>query len=112
MRLDERDLFFKRVGKLYVAEWDSVGRVESYVTSQETDLPCTKAEVLRAKQAYQLISASGYPSVNEVIGLIEDGNISGLPGITRADIRRAYELYGPLPAYVRGKMTSKKVSRV
>ena len=43
---------------------------------------------------------------------MEDGNIVGVPGITRADIMHAYELYGEPVAYVRGKMTKKKVTRV
>ena len=43
---------------------------------------------------------------------MEDGNIVGVPGITRADIKRLYELYGEPVAYVRGKMTKKKVTHV
>ena len=66
-----------------------MGRAESYVTRQETELPFTKAEILRAKQAYQLISASGYPSATEMVNIIEDGNITGFPGLTRVDLRRA-----------------------
>ena len=43
---------------------------------------------------------------------MEDGNIHGMLGITRKDIRRAYELYGEPCAYVRGKMVKQKVSCV
>jgi hypothetical protein len=43
---------------------------------------------------------------------VEDGNVLGVPGIMRADIKRAYELYGDSIAYVRGKMTKKKVTHV
>ena len=46
------------------------------------------------------------------MGLIEHGNIAGLPGITRDDIQRAYEMYGQPVAYVRGKMTKKQASHM
>ena len=46
------------------------------------------------------------------MSLEEDGNIQCMPGITRADIERAYALYGKPVAYVGGKMTKKKVSQV
>jgi hypothetical protein len=82
------------------------------VTTQETDSTYFKADVRRAKQAYELASTSGYPSVSEIINIVDDGNIVEVPGITRAGIKRAYELYGEPVAYVRGKMTKKKVTRV
>ena len=40
-------------------------------------------------RAYKLASTSGYPSVSELINIVEGGNIVGVPGITRADIKRA-----------------------
>ena len=43
--------------------------------------------------------------------LVEDGNIHELPGVSRSDIRRAFEIYGLPVEYVRGKMTRKTVSR-
>jgi hypothetical protein len=46
----------------------------------------------------------------EAVHLVEDGNISGMLALTREDIRRAYEIYGSPPEFVRGKMTKKKVS--
>jgi hypothetical protein len=47
----------------------------------------------------------------EAVHLVEDGNISGMPALIREDIRRAYDIYGSPPEFVRGKMTKKKVSR-
>jgi hypothetical protein len=47
----------------------------------------------------------------EAIHLVEDGNITDMPTLTREDVRRAYEIYGSRPEFVRGKMTRKKVSR-
>ncbi len=72
---------------------------------------CTKAEEARAKRAYELLCTSGFPSYNEAAHLVEDGNITGLPGLTAEDVHRAYEPYGQHPAYVRGKTVKKKTSR-
>ena len=88
VHLEDRDILLARVGKLYVAKWNDVmNEASSHLTTQETESRYTMAEVNRAKQAYQLASASGYPSVQELINLVEDGNVSGIPGITRVDIR-------------------------
>ena len=89
-----------------------MNEASSHMTTQETESMYTKAEVKRAKQAYQLASTSEYPSVLELINLVEDGNVSGIPGINRLDIKRACEIYGASVAYICGKMTKKKVSRV
>ena len=43
---------------------------------------------------------SVYPSTSELIIWVEDGNISGIPGITRVDIKRAYEINGEPVAYM------------
>ena len=95
VHLKDRDILFARIGKLYVAKWDDVmNKASSHLTTQETESMYTKAEMKRAKQAYQLASTIGYPSVLELINLVEDGNISGIPGITRVAIKRAYEIYG------------------
>jgi hypothetical protein len=69
----------------------------------------TKAEVARAKVAYNLLKNAGYPSLEEFIHLVEGGNIHELPGISRADIIRAFEIYGLSMKYVRGKMTRQSV---
>ena len=55
---------------------------------------------------------SGYPSISEFVGLLEHGNVVGLPGITRDDVLQAYEIYGQPVAYVRRKMTKKTAARV
>ncbi len=71
----------------------------------------TKVEVARARVAHDLLKNAGYPSIDEFIHLVEDGNIQELPGISRCEIRRAFEIYGLPVEYVRGKMTRKTVSR-
>ncbi len=105
VHLQDRDIVFNRRGKMYVADREQVR--SAYVMTGVY----TKAEELRAKRAYDLLCTSGYPSMSEAVHLVEDGNISGMPTLTREDIRRAYEIYGGPPEYVHGKMTKKKVSR-
>jgi hypothetical protein len=43
--------------------------------------------------------------------MLRDGNITNLPNLTSEDVRRANELFGNTPEFVRGRMTRKKVSR-
>jgi hypothetical protein len=93
---------------LYVADWVE-GR--TYATVQENESVYTKEEVRRAKQAYELVKNSRYPSHSEMMHLLQDGNIRGLPTLGSADIERAYKIYGVHPEYVRGQLTKKKVSR-
>ena len=89
-----------------------IGAASLHVTTQETELRYSKAEVKRAKLAYQLASVSGYPLVGELINIIEDGNISGIPAILREDVKQAYNIYGTPVEYVRGKMTKRKATTV
>jgi hypothetical protein len=43
--------------------------------------------------------------------LLSDGNIFGLPELTRQDVLRAYAIYGIPAAYVRGKLTRQAIAR-
>jgi len=104
VHLPKGDIVFRRRDGMYVADWEDYKNVFSTTV-------CTKAEQERAKIAYDLARTSGYPSVHELIHLVEDGNIVGLPSITREDVLRAYDLFGIPTAYVRGKMTKKPVRR-
>jgi hypothetical protein len=54
---------------------------------------------------------AGYPSYQEVIHLVQDGNIMHLPALTSKNAHRAQVFLGYPPGYMRGKMTKKKVSR-
>jgi hypothetical protein len=54
----------------------------------------TKEELHRAKEVYELIRNSGYPSPNEAMHLLTDGNVQGMPVLTVADLQRAYKVYG------------------
>ena len=67
-------------------------------------------EIKKAKEAYEFLKCSGYPLLDEAIHLFQDGNIFGLPELTREDLFRAYDIYGMPVAYVRGKLTKKAIS--
>ncbi len=72
IHLPEQDIEFRRKGKLYVADFAEqkpVYMMQVYA----------KAEEERAKRAYELVQNSGYPSYQEAIHLVEDGNITQLP---------------------------------
>jgi hypothetical protein len=80
-----------------------------HATVAENESIYTRSEIKEAKEAYELLKCSGYPSPDETIHLFQDGNIFGLPDLTREDLIRAYDIYGPPLAYVRGKLTKKAV---
>lgn len=66
-----------------------------------------KAERKNAKEAHAFLKNSGYPSQEEAVHLLQDGNIFGLSHLTREDLQRAYDIiYGTPPEYVREKMTA------
>jgi len=97
---------FKQREKLYVADW--VVDIYACATVQENALVYTKEELRRMKEVYELIRNSGYPSPNEAMHLLTDGNVRGMPALTVADLQRAYKVYGIHPEYVRGQLTKRK----
>ena len=111
VHLPETDIVFYRKAGMYVADWEQYRTVFTTSTSTSSTAVYTKAEEVRARQAYEFLRTSGFPSPGEAIHLLQDGNIIGLPSLTVEDLRRAYDLYGTPPEYVRGKMTKKKISR-
>jgi hypothetical protein len=107
---EDKEIFFKRVNKMFIA---SIGEIASvYATIAVKKLQYSVAEAKRAELAHEMLRNAGYPSVGELIHLLGDGNILDMPALTRADIIRAYDIYGQPPEYVRGKLTKRKVSRV
>jgi hypothetical protein len=105
-----RDLVFHRRDKLYIAdmsEWDQ-GETHVYVTTvSDNEAKYPAKEVKRAREAYELACNAGYVSERQALGLVNDGNITGV-GITANDVRRAFELYGKSAAAVRGRRTAHK----
>jgi hypothetical protein len=107
-----RDLILKRRDKLYVADIQEVAESMVQATVRENELVHTKEEFNRAKLAHQFLKNSGYPSIGEAVHLLTDGNVRGAPMLMRADLERAYRIYGLHPEYVRGKLTQKTVGRI
>jgi hypothetical protein len=112
VHLPGREVEFKRVGKLYVANLRTLLKHDAvYTTVRENEDIYTRAEVHKAKIAYEFLKCSGYPSPEEAVHLIQDGNVFGLPDLTRQDIIRAYDIYGIPVAYVRWKQTKQAIAQ-
>jgi hypothetical protein len=105
VHLPERDIVFKKRNKLYVADF------AEYYGNVLATKAYTKGEMHRAMLAHDFLKMSGYPSLQEAIHLIQDGNIANMPMLTAEDVRRAFELHGEPVGSVHGKMTQKKVGR-
>jgi hypothetical protein len=101
-------IFFRRSNKMFVAE---VAEVVSVLTTiAEKKLQYSVADVKRAEEAHELLKNAGYPSAGELIHLLGDGNILDMPALTRADIVRAYDIFGQPAEYIRGKLTKKRLA--
>ncbi len=112
VHLPGKDVEFKRVGKLYAANFKSLLNSNAvFAIVEENEEIYTHAEVQKAKEAYEFLKCSGYPSPEEAVHLLQDGNVFGLPDLTRQDIVRAYNIYGTPVAYVRGKQTRQAIAR-
>ncbi len=96
---------FTHRNKLYVADCQDTG-LYMCATVCENESVYTREEVRKAQQAYELVRAAGSPSPTEVLHLVQDGNIRGMPALSRADIERAYRIYGTHPEYICGQLTS------
>jgi hypothetical protein len=95
------------VAELYKAEERIV-----QVTVRENEALYTKVEVERAKEAYEFMKNSGYPSVGEAVHILTDDNVRGVPMLMREDLERAHKIYGLHLEYIRGKLTKKTVGRI
>jgi hypothetical protein len=97
--LPEQDLVFHRKKKLYLADFLDIDRhlylTKAYMKGEEA---CTKL-------AYDLVCLSRYPSLQEAIHLVKDGNMTHVPGITADDMKRSFEIFGEPVGSIRGKMT-------
>jgi hypothetical protein len=109
VHMPDRDLVFQKRNNLYVAEWYAESTVES--TAQENEVVYLKEQERRAKEAHEFLKNSWFPSLREAVHLLMDDNVRGVPMLMQANLERAYKIYGEHPAYVRGKLTRKIVSR-
>jgi hypothetical protein len=113
VHLPSGDLTFYRKGKFYVADMTDwiVESQANLTTVQNNEDLYTMKEVKKARAAQEFIANCGYPSLREVLHLLNDGNIAGSLGFSDQDVHRAYDIYGPPRDAVRGKMTSRKLKR-
>jgi hypothetical protein len=109
VHLPDRDIVFTKRGKHYIADCTNI--VQIYTTATENEQLYTRSELKNAKEAYDFLKNTGYPSQEEAVHILQDGNIFGLPHFTRQDIQRAYDVYGVSPEYVHGEMTACLVGR-
>ncbi len=56
----------------------------------------------RARRAQEFIANSGFSSLHDAKGLVNDGAITGLD-ITAKDLELAHEIYGDVCPYVAGR---------
>jgi len=84
--------------------------VRALSTASQNSSKFSADELKRATVARQFIRDAGYPSEKAAVDMVSSGNILDLP-ITVRDIRNAYSIWGREPAFIRGKMTSREVSR-
>ena len=108
----EQTLRFCRKDNIYPCDFSKILQHHHCLptTVEENEAMYTKREVLAAKQAKELSAQLGYPSARDLIDIINAGSIINLP-ITARDVERAYKIYGPDLAAVKGKTTSKKAAR-
>jgi hypothetical protein len=112
VHLPGRDLEFVSRAKPYIANIQTIlGSSHVHATVQENEELYTRAEIQKAKAAFEFLKCSGYPSPDEAMHLFSDGNIFGLPELARQDVLRAYAIYGIPAAYVRGKLTRQAIAR-
>jgi len=100
----EGDILFEKKGKLHIADFATLGNV---LATQVY----TKAEMARAHAMQELVRNARYPSYQELINMLQDGNFSHLPNLTAKDVCRAYDLFGKSAAFVRGRVTKQAVKR-
>jgi hypothetical protein len=93
IHLPGRDVEFRRRGKLYVANFGPLLNSKTVlVTVEQNEEIYTCSEVQKAREAYEFLKCSGYPSPEEAVHLLQDGNVFRLPNLSRQDIVRAYDI--------------------
>lgn len=116
VHMNDRDLVFERRGKLYIgdfSDWINDGyqknqqELSLVTTTRDREHLYTKKELKGANQAKEFLKNAGFPSENEAIHLIRDGNIQNVP-VSVQDVKNCFDIYGPPVAMVRGKTTRKK----
>jgi hypothetical protein len=115
--MDDRDLVFKRRDGMYVADFsdwiveDEERMKEVYTdlclsTVEERESLYSRKQLRKALEAGEYLRALGYPSMNDAIHIVRDGNVRNIPyGVE--DVRRFIDIYGAQIPALRGKTTKK-----
>jgi len=117
IHLDDRDIAFKRRDGMYVADFsdwliDDEERVAEVskdlclFTVEERESLYSCKQVRRALEAGEYLRALGYPSLQDVIKIVRDGNVRNIPNGVE-DVRRFFDIYGAQIPALRGKTTKK-----
>jgi hypothetical protein len=117
VHLDDQDIVFRRRDGMYVADFsDWLVEDEDRVTEMSTKLCLytveeresmyTRKQVRRALEAGECLRALGFPSLQDAVNLVRDGNVRNVP-YEVDDVRRFFDIYGAQISALRGK-TSRK----
>ena len=79
------------------------------MTVTEREHMYSRKETKWALEAGRFVKNAGYPSKVGAIKMIRDENIANIL-YSVDDVKRYYDLYGSLPAALRGKATQRKAS--
>lgn len=119
-QIETGPLHFRREGKLRVADMSDWIRSKEngtdlklptsvlVTTVEQNEAKYTQSEVRRAKEAREFVTAAGYISADRAIRDVHDGNIINIP-LTGDDIKRAFDIYGPIAESVRGESVSRQM---
>ncbi len=83
-----------KLEKLYVADIRQIltSHKAAYATIMENESIYTQSEIQRATDVFEFLKCNRYPLPEEAIHLLQDGNIFGLPDLTREGLSRAYDI--------------------
>jgi len=115
VHMDDRDLVFKRREGMYVADFsDWIVEDEESPKEVHTDLCLSTVEereslysrkqVCKALEAGEYLRAMGYPSLNDAVNIVRDGNVRNTPYGVEV-VRRFFDIYGAQIPELRGKTT-------
>jgi hypothetical protein len=99
VHMDDRDLVFRRKDGMYVADF-----TDWLVDDKERESLYSRKQVRWALEAGEYLRALGYPSMQDAINLVRDGNVRNVPyGVE--DVRRFFDIHGAQIPALRGKTT-------
>ncbi len=115
VHMDNQDVVFQRRDGMYVADFsdwlvnDEDPMVEMsnelcLYTVEERESLYSRKQVCRALEAGKYLRALGFPSLQDAVNLVCDGNIRNIP-YGMDDVRQFFDIYGNQVPMLRGKNT-------